>query len=86
MNKLSDFDSSLIRHDYKRAVYRAMLSELPPGEIIEFFHLTPLIVDGEQIQGKRLFDLIWAEKGKPGSIRNWNPCSILWIRGTWFSA
>lgn len=64
MKKTSDFDSCLIRHDYKRAVYRAMLSELPPGEIIEFFHFAPLIVDGEQVQGKRLFDLLWAEKGK----------------------
>lgn len=50
MKQTPDFDSNLIRHDYKRTVYRAMLSELPPGEIIEFFHSAPLIVEGEQVK------------------------------------
>lgn len=54
----------LIRHDYKRAVYRAMLSELPPQDVIEFFNLESLILDGEPVQGKRLFELLWSEKGK----------------------
>ena len=64
MKKDPHVESVLIRHDYKRAVYRAMLSELPLEEVIEFFTLAPLIVDDEQLQGKRLFDLLWSPKAK----------------------
>jgi hypothetical protein len=57
-------NTSLIRHDYKRACYRAMLSEFTPEDVVEFFHTLPMILDGRRIQGPELFQLLWREKEK----------------------
>lgn len=55
---------TLIRHDYKRACYRAMLSEFSPEDVIEFFSSEPLFMDGKQVKGQELYKLLWREKGK----------------------
>jgi len=54
----------LIRHDYKRACYRAMLAEFTPEEVVEFFSLVPLNIEGQEIKGPALFKRLWMEKGK----------------------
>lgn len=43
--RLGNTNSVLIRHDYKRACYRAMLAEFSTEEVVEFFTALPLIID-----------------------------------------
>jgi hypothetical protein len=64
MSRLGNTNDTLIRHDYKRACYRALLSELPIEEVKAFFSRVPLIIDGVAIEGKDLFTLLWTEKAK----------------------
>ncbi len=64
MGKLGNSNAALIRHDYKRACYRAMLAEFSTEEVVEFFTASPLIIDGKEIRGAELFGLLWKEKGK----------------------
>jgi hypothetical protein len=60
----SRFNEFLIRHDYKRACYRAMLSEFEPTEIAEYFDKVPLVIEGRTIKGPELYQLLWSDKGK----------------------
>jgi hypothetical protein len=64
MGKFGNTNQTLIRHDYKRACYRAMLSEFSIDEVKEFFSLVPLLVEGKEYTGKDLFQLLWKEKAK----------------------
>lgn len=62
--KLGNSSTALVRHDYKRACYRAMLSEFSAEEVLEFFSALPLIMDGKEIKGAELFGLLWSEKAR----------------------
>lgn len=62
MGKLANAQTDLIRHDYKRACYRALLSECTLEDVKEFFAAIPLVVEGKTIAGKDLYNLLWAEK------------------------
>lgn len=53
---------TLVRHDYKRAVYRAFLAEFPPDAIRKYFEKVPLLIDGKEVSGKPLFELLWKKK------------------------
>lgn len=64
MGTFGNTNTTLVRHDYKRACYRAMLSEFSAEEVVEYFMELPLIMDGKVIKGPELFKLLWAEKGK----------------------
>jgi len=64
MNRPKKYDNILIRHDYKKACYRALLSEFEPREITEYFETVPLVIDGRTIKGPELYKLLWSEKGK----------------------
>lgn len=44
-------------------MYRAFLSEFPPRIVREFFEQVPLLIDGLEIRGKCLYDLLWKRKG-----------------------
>jgi hypothetical protein len=52
----------LMRHDCKRAFYRALLSEMEPSEIAEYFEKVPLVLDGRTLHGPDLYKLLWSEK------------------------
>jgi hypothetical protein len=54
----------LIRHDYKKACYRALLSEFTPEEVAEFFDKVPMLLDGRHIKGPELYKLLWSDKAK----------------------
>jgi hypothetical protein len=62
--KLGNSNKALIRHDYKRACYRAMLAEFTAAEVAEFFAKAPLIMEGKEIKGPELFKLLWSDKAK----------------------
>ena len=62
MGKLGNSNPTLIRHDYKRACYRAMLSEFSADEVKEFFGQVPLLMDGKKFEGADLFSHLWMEK------------------------
>lgn len=64
MGRPKNLDSILIRHDYKKACYRAMLSEFEHREIAEYFGKVALVIDGRTIQGPDLYKLLWSEKAK----------------------
>jgi hypothetical protein len=57
-------NQTLIRHDFKRACYRAMLSEFSIEEVKEFFSLVPLIIDGIEYKGSELYELLWKANAK----------------------
>ncbi len=52
----------LVRHDYKCAVYRALLSEFSPHIVREYFEKVPLTIDGQEVRGKSLYELLWKKK------------------------
>jgi hypothetical protein len=52
----------LLRHDFKRACYRVLLSSLPPEAVKEYFCAIPLSMEGKSIRGKALFRLLWRKK------------------------
>lgn len=62
MGRLANAQPDLIRHDYKRACYRALLSECTIEEVKEFFSAVPLEIEGRRIAGKDLYSLLWREK------------------------
>lgn len=64
MGKFGNTNTVLTRHDYKRACYRAMLSEFTIEEVAEFFSKLPLNIEGKTIKGPELYALLWNEKGK----------------------
>ncbi|MEO6097380.1 MAG: hypothetical protein ABIW76_17680 [Fibrobacteria bacterium] len=41
-----------------------MLSEFPIEDVKEFFNFIPLILDGREYKGKKLYQLLWKEKAK----------------------
>lgn len=53
---------SMVRHDYKRAVYRAFLSEFPPETIRKYFDRHPLVIEGREYRGHALYELLWKKK------------------------
>lgn len=61
--KLGNSNRTLIRHDFKRALYRAFLSEFPPEAIREYFALVPLEIEGKRFSETELFALLWDPKG-----------------------
>ncbi|MEO6097381.1 MAG: hypothetical protein ABIW76_17685 [Fibrobacteria bacterium] len=62
VGKLGNSNTMLVRHDYKRACYRAMLVEFSTDEVVEFFTTLPLVIEGREIKGAELFGLLWKEK------------------------
>lgn len=54
----------LIRHDYKKACYRALLSEFTPEEVAEYFDKVPMHLEGRHIKGPELYKLLWSDKAK----------------------
>lgn len=64
MGKLGNNNQTLIRHDFKRALYRAMLSEFTIPEVIEFFQKVPLVIQGRTYPLYGVFELLWKEKAK----------------------
>lgn len=63
MGTLGNNNRTLIRHDFKRALYRAFLSEFPPEIIREYFSLVPLEIEGKRFTETELFELLWKPKG-----------------------
>ena len=63
MGVLGNSNRTLIRHDFKRALYRALLSEFLPGKMREYFSLVPLEIDGKTFTESELFELLWKPKG-----------------------
>lgn len=57
-------NQTLIRHDFKRALYRALLSEFTIPEVVEFFQKVPLVIQGRTYPLCELFALLWKEKVK----------------------
>lgn len=64
MGQSKKFDSILIRHDYKRACYRALLSEFESREVAEYFETVPLVIEDRTIKGPELYKLLWSDKAK----------------------
>ena len=64
MGASGNSNQTLIRHDCKRSCYRVLLSEFSIEEVKEFFGLIPLIIDGVEIRGPELFELLWKEKAQ----------------------
>src|SRR5207249_7283984 len=64
MEKLDNTGQLLIRHDYKRACYRAMLSELPLEDIKEYFNSVPLIIGEKEVKGIELSQHLWKDKAQ----------------------
>ncbi|MBW8888521.1 MAG: hypothetical protein JF616_12260, partial [Fibrobacteres bacterium] len=64
MGSLGNTNRTLIRHDFKRALYRALLSEFPPEIVREYFALVPLEIGGRRIPEPELFELLWKPKAK----------------------
>lgn len=64
MGVLGNTKTDLIRHDYKRACYRAMLSDFSEAEVKEYFTSIPLAISGKEIKGKDLFNLLWSDKAQ----------------------
>lgn len=64
MGRLGNSSRTLIRHDYKKACYRAMLSEFPIDAVKAFFSKVPLIVEGREIKGRELYSLLWADNAE----------------------
>lgn len=52
----------LARHDYGRAIYRAMLSRFTPQEIKENIGFVPLQIDGKEIRVSEPFHLLGRRK------------------------
>lgn len=48
MGTLGNSNQTLIRHDFKRAVYRALLSEFSADEVKEYFGKLPLVIEGRR--------------------------------------
>jgi len=64
MGALGNTNRTLIRHDFKRALYRALLSEFPPETVREYFAIVPLEIGGRKISEPELFELLWKPKAK----------------------
>jgi len=64
MGILGNSNRTLIRHDFKRALYRAFLSEFPPEKIREYFSLVALEIDGKVLRESELINLLWEPKGQ----------------------
>lgn len=61
MGKLGNASQAFIRHDYKKACYRAFLADFPIDEIKEYFASVPLAIGGKEIKGKDLYSLLWSD-------------------------
>ena len=64
MGTLGNSNQTLIRHDFKRAVYRALLSEFPIDDVKEYFGKVPLVIGEKRFSAAELFGLLWREKSK----------------------
>lgn len=64
MGALGNTNRTLIRHDFKRATYRALLTEFPPEAVRGYFTKVPLEIEGSRLSEPELFDLMWNPKGK----------------------
>jgi hypothetical protein len=64
VGKLGNSSQVLVRHDFKRALYRALLSEFEVGEVVEYFSRIPLVMEGRAYSQVELFELLWSEKAK----------------------
>jgi hypothetical protein len=62
--KFGNSNQTLIRHDFKRAVYRVMLSEFSIKDILTYFSKVPLVINGNEATPLDLFELLWSEKAK----------------------
>lgn len=64
MGALGNSNQTLIRHDFKRAVYRALLSEFPADVVREYFASVPMEIGGKRLPESELFELLWKPKAK----------------------
>jgi hypothetical protein len=64
MSTFGNTNQTPMRHDFKRAFYRAMLSEFEIEEVKEFFAQVPLTIDDKEFNLDEVFALLWQEKAK----------------------
>jgi hypothetical protein len=64
MGTFGNTNPTLMRHDFKRAFYRVMLSEFNPEEIKEFFSISPLVIEGRTFTLREVFELLWQDRAK----------------------
>jgi hypothetical protein len=74
MMAVQPIEEKVTRHDFWRACYATMLSELKPNEIVEFFAGLPMQMGGRNYIGLDLLAHLWSEKGSISL--NWNYAAV----------
>ncbi len=53
-----------MRHDFKRAYYRVLLSEFEAGDIKELLAKSPLVIGGKRFSLREVFEHLWQDREK----------------------
>lgn len=64
MNVFGNTNQTLMRHDFKRAYYRTLLSEFDPEDIKKLLSRSPLVIGGKHYSLSETFELLWKDRGK----------------------
>jgi hypothetical protein len=64
MSTFGNSNQTLIRHDFKRAYYRVLLSEFDAGDIIRLIAQAPLAIGEKRYSLEEVFGLLWQDRGK----------------------
>ena len=64
MSTFGNTVQTLMRHDFKRAYYRTLLSEFAPEDIKMLLAKTPLIIGEKRYALSEVCELLWKDRGK----------------------
>lgn len=62
--RFGNTNQTLMRHDFKRAYYRVLLSEFEPEDIKSLLSQTPLEIAGKRFSLTEVCELLWQDRGK----------------------
>jgi hypothetical protein len=64
MSTFGNTNQTLMRHDFKRAYYRVLLSEFGIEDIVKLISRVPLVIGEKRYSLEEVFSLLWQDRGK----------------------